>query len=389
MFYEDSGFWRKALSGYPSREVQEQEVRHSLQKESLDPWDLWTLLSPAAESFLEEMAEKAQRLTLRHFGRSVSLFAPLYLANFCTNQCLYCSYNVNNRIQRKKLTLAEVAAEGEAIAKTGIQHLLLLTGESRVKSGPDYLKACVELLRPHFSSLGLEVYPLEEDEYRELVQSGVDTLTMFQEVYDEPRYAQVHPGGPKANYHYRLNAPERACRAGMVEVTLGALLGLGDWRQEAVMTALHGSYLQKHYPEVQVSFSLPRMRPHVGEFQPQGHVSDKNLVQILLAYRLFLPRAGITISTREDASFRDALLPLGLTRMSAGSLTSVGGYSGSPNSESTQFEIADERSVAEIIRMLHHKGYQPVLSDWLNTRETRAVGTTPCVGGATGGSVTC
>ncbi|KLU60018.1 2-iminoacetate synthase [Peptococcaceae bacterium CEB3] len=382
MFYGDSGTWRRVLERHPAEEISALQVRRSLAKGSLEAEDLWILLSPAAGRFLEEMACRARSLTLRHFGRSVSLFVPLYLANYCTNQCVYCSFNTHNRIPRKRLSPAQAAAEGEAIAKTGIQHLLLLTGESRTMSGPDYLQACVRQLRPHFASLGIEVYPLAEEEYRELILSGVDSLTMFQEVYDERLYAEMHPGGPKADYHYRLNAPERACRAGMAEVTLGALLGLGDWRREAFMTAWHGSYLQRHYPEVQVSFSLPRMRPHVGEFQPPSPVSDRSLVQILLAYRLFLPRAGITISTREKASLRDALVPLGITRMSAGSLTSVGGYTGSPNPESAQFEIADERSAAEIIAMLHRQGYQPVLCDWLNMRqgagELQKEGCSPC-----------
>lgn len=382
MFYEDSGVWRKMFESHPAEKISALQVQRSLTKGSPEPEDLWVLLSPAAGGFLEEMAGRARRLTLQHFGRSVSLFVPLYLANYCTNQCVYCSFNTKNRIPRKRLSLAEVAAEGEAIAETGIRHLLLLTGESRAMSGPEYLQACVRELRPRFASLGLEVYPLAEEEYKELILAGIDSLTMFQEVYDERRYTEVHPGGPKANYHYRLNAPERACRAGMAEVTLGALLGIGDWRREAFMTALHGRYLQRHYPEVQVSFSLPRMRPHVGEFQPLSPVSDRNLVQILLAYRLFLPWAGITISTREEASLRDALVPLGITRMSAGSLTSVGGYAGSRNPESTQFEIADERSVAEIIAMLHRHGYQPILCDWLNMRETpdkcQRGGESPC-----------
>lgn len=369
MFYEELKVWQQVARENPFEQFTAEDVKRAIQSERVSPLGLLVLLSPASQPYLEEMAQKARQLTLKHFGKTMALFTPLYLANFCTNQCVYCGFNTHNRIKRKKLSFAEVEREGMAIAATGLQHILLLTGESRVKSGPDYIKACVELLRPHFASIGIEVYPLEEAEYRELVEAGVDSLTMFQEVYDEVRYREVHPGGPKADYHFRLGAPERACRAGMAEVTLGALLGLGDWRTEAFSTALHGAYLLKRYPDVQISFSLPRMRPHTGSFEPEKPVTDSELVQILLAYRLFLPTAGITISTRESPSLRDALLPLGITRMSAGSLTSVGGYADTLDTGSNQFEIADERSVAEIVAMLYRNGYQPVFSDWVNMRK--------------------
>lgn len=368
MFYQRLQYFQDYLSEHPFDRFGERDVLEALDAEHLSFKDFLALLSPAAYSHLEAMAQKASRLTKRQFGKTMSLFAPLYLANFCTNQCVYCSYNSHNRIKRKKLSLREVKLEGAAIARTGLQHLLLLTGESRVQSGPEYIKSCVEALRPQFSSIGLEVYPLEEVEYCELAMAGVDTLTLFQEVYNEERYAEVHPAGPKANYLFRLDAPERACKAGMSEMTLGALLGLTDWRSEAFYTAVHGQYLQEHYPDVQISFSLPRMRPHTGAFEPEKPVSDTELVQILLAYRLFLPRAGITVSTRERPEFRDALVPLGVTRMSAGSLTSVGGYAETEGAGSTQFEIADERSVPEIVDMLHSNGYQPVFCDWLNMR---------------------
>jgi len=369
MYYDELTSWRRIVWDNPLEQFSGQDVERALEAEVLTPIGLLALLSPAAEPYLESMAQKARQLTVKHFGKAITLFTPLYLANFCSNQCVYCSFNSHNHIKRKKLSFTEVEQEGLAIAFTGLQHLLLLTGESRVNSGPQYIKACVKLLRPHFASIGLEVYPLEEGEYRELVEAGVDSLTLFQEVYDEDRYREVHPAGPKSNYRFRLDAPERACRAGIAEVTLGALLGLGDWRTETFFTALHGAYLLKNYPDVQISFSVPRMRPHTGSFEPEKPVTDSELVQILLAYRLFLPTAGITISTRESPSLRDALLPLGITRMSAGSLTSVGGYADTLDTGSNQFEIADERSVAEIVAMLYRNGYQPVFSDWVNMRK--------------------
>lgn len=367
MFYDFLLAQRQQLKAYEEYTFQESDVRQALAREQLDAFDLKALLSPAALPLLEEMAERARSLTVRNFGRTISLFAPLYLANYCTNRCLYCSFNHNNEIERRKLSLEEVELEGQAIAATGLAHLLLLTGESRRHSGPDYIQACVERLRPSFASLGIEIYPLAEEEYRQLYESGVDSLTLFQETYDENVYASVHPAGPKRDYRWRLETPERACRAGIPGVNLGALLGLGDWREDAWATALHARYLQKHYPDVEIALSIPRLRPHVGGFQPQaGPVTDAALVQIILVYRLYLPRAGITLSTRESPSLREALLPLGITKMSAGSLTSVGGYASEGGS--TQFEIADERSVPEIAAMLRSRGYQPVFCDWINLK---------------------
>lgn len=366
MFYDLYSKWHKELGKY--QEFSASDVERALSRDKLDPVDLLALLSPAAENYLEEMAQKAHRLTLQNFGKSISLFAPLYLANFCSNQCVYCSFNTKNQIVRRKLDIAEVEIEGKAIAASGIQHILLLTGESRVKSGPDYIGECVKLLRPHFASVGIEVYPLEEEEYRQLHLLGVDSMTMFQEAYDEEIYAAVHPAGPKRNHAYRLDAPERACRAGLSSVNIGALLGLAEWRTEAFFTALHIDYLQRKYPDVELAISVPRLRPHVGDYKLPlaSPVTDAVLVQIILATRLFLPRAGITLSTRESAELREALLPLGITKMSAGALTSVGGYAEETDKGSAQFENADHRSVAEVAAMLKEKGYQPAFCDWVN-----------------------
>jgi 2-iminoacetate synthase len=324
--------------------------------------DYLVLLSPRAEGHLEEMAQRAHRLTVRHFGRVIQLYTPLYLSNHCVNSCLYCGFRVHNRLERKKLTPAQVENEARAIAATGLKHILILTGESRIETPVSYIMECVEVLRKYFTSVSIEVYPLEEEEYAGLISAGVDGLTIYQEVYDEEVYSELHPAGPKKNYRFRLEAPERAGRAGIRTVNVGALLGLHHWRTEAFFSGLHACYLQNLFPEAEVSISPPRMRPHLGGFAPRAEVSDRNLVQYLLAFRLFMPRAGITISTRERAEMRDNLIRLGATKMSAGSCTSVGGRL---EPESTgQFEISDGRSVAEMARAIYSRGYQPVYKDW-------------------------
>ncbi|AFM41434.1 tyrosine lyase ThiH [Desulfosporosinus acidiphilus SJ4] len=371
MFFDEFKAWQKELTRYPFDQFSEIHVERALSHHRLDEFDFLALLSPAARPYLEQMALKAHRLTLQNFGKSILLFTPLYLANFCSNQCIYCSYNIKNEIVRRKLSFTEVEVEGKAIAAMGLQHLLLLTGESRKASSPEYIADCAKVLRPYFASLGIEVYPLEIKEYHTLYEAGIDTLTIYQEVYDEDIYASVHLAGPKRVHRYRLEAPERACEAGFSGVTIGALLGLGEWRKEAFFTGLHAAYLQRTYPEVEVAVSAPRMRPHVGSYQPLYPIGDAELVQILLAYRLFLQRAGITLSTRESAAMRDSLLPLGITKLSAGSLTSVGGYAETTETGSAQFEISDERSVEDVVKMLRTKGYQPVFCDWVNLRDKR------------------
>lgn len=342
--------------------VTDADIKRIIAKNRLTEKDYLVLLSPMAEKYLEEMAQRAHRLTVQHFGRVTFLFTPMYLANYCVNQCVYCGFKVHNKLARKKLTPEEVETEAKIIAATGLKHILILTGESRRESPVSYIRECAEILKKYFTSISIEVYPLEEGEYAELVSAGVDGFTMFQEVYNEEVYAELHPGGPKRNYRFRLEAPERACRAGMRTVNVGALLGLHQWRSEAFFTGLHANYLQNTFPDVEVSISPPRMRPQLGGFPPRVNVSDKNLVQYLLAFRLFMPRGGITISTRERAELRDRLVKLGATKMSAGACTAVGGRS---DHESTgQFEISDKRSVVEMAEMLYAQGYQPVYKDW-------------------------
>lgn len=339
------------------------DVLRVLQKDRLDEKDFLTLLSPVAENFLEEMAQKAHQITVQNFGKTILLYTPLYISDYCVNQCLYCSYSIENEFTRVKLTLAEAEEEAKQIAKTGLKHILLLTGESNLHTPVSYLKENVQVLKKYFSSISIEINPLDLEEYKELIESGVDGLTIYQEVYNEELYKQIHIKGPKRNYRYRLDAPERGCKAGMRTVNIGALLGLDDWRKEAFFTGMHADYLQNKYLGTEISVSLPRIRPHLGSFQPKCDVTDKNLVQIILAIRLFMPRTGITLSTRESAELRNNLMHLGITKMSAGSSTVVGEYT-QEQVGVHQFEISDNRSVEEIKCYLFQNGYQAVYKDW-------------------------
>jgi 2-iminoacetate synthase len=346
-----------------ARPVGAAQVEAALGKARLGLDDLWALLSPQAAPYLEAMAGKARRLSLQHFGKTIFLFTPLYVSSHCVNACIYCGFKSGNRIVREALTLEEVEREAQAIAATGLKHLLLLTGESRQHAPVAYLKDCVTLLQKYFASVSLEVYPLTTAEYRELAQAGADGITVFQEVYNERLYAKLHPAGPKRDYRFRLETPDRAGVAGMRTLGIGALLGLDDWRRESFFTGLHAQYLQQSYSAAEVSISVPRLRPEVGGFEPPDPVGDRQLVQLILAYRLFLPRVGITVSTRENARFRDRLIKLGVTRMSAGVSTAVGGHTQTADGTS-QFEIADSRSVAAMQTAIRAQGYQPVLKDW-------------------------
>ena len=306
--------------------VKQTDIAGILNRDRLQKRDFLNLLSPAAGEFLEQAAQKAHRLTVQHFGRVMFLYAPLYVSNYCESSCLYCGFKVSNDIKRKKLSLQEVRREALALKEKGFQHILLLTGCSREKSPVSYIQDCVREVKDLFSSVSLEVYALKEEEYADLIASGVDGLTIYQEVYDPRTYKQVHPQGPKQDYHFRLDAPERACRAGIRTVNIGALLGLDDWRQEAFYAGLHAAYLQDKYPETAVNISVPRLQPHLGDYRAGHTVGNRELVQIIVAYRLFLPRVGINLSTREGAELRDNLLPLGITKISAESSTAVGGY---------------------------------------------------------------
>lgn len=363
--------------------------------------EFMALLSPVAADYLERAALAAQHVTLRNFGRAVQLFTPLYLSNYCTNRCVYCGFNAGNAIRRSMLTLEDIKAEGACIAATGLRHILLLTGDAPKKAGPQYIADAARCLRAFFPGIGIEVYSLTEEEYAFLRASGVDSMTMFQETYNPELYASLHPSGPKRDFYFRLEAPGRAASAGMRSVNIGALLGLDDWRRDAFLTGLHASWLQERYPGVETAVSVPRMRPHAGSFNDVRPVRDRDLVQVILALRLFLPMSGITVSTRERPALRDRLIPLGVTKVSAGVSTAVGGHvstqgssHGSPGNmrapvevmparagESDtldnakqalscagqnvgQFEIADSRSVDEVATAIRKMGYQPIFKHW-------------------------
>ena len=358
-------YQKKDLNKYFNITANKKEIKKILNKKHLNERDFLILLSPAASIFLEQMAQQAHQLTVQHFGRVMLLYVPLYISNYCESSCKYCGFNIEHDIKRKKLLPHEVRREAEVLKEKGFEHILLLTGCSRQKTPVSFIKKCVLEIRDLFSSTSLEVYSLKEKEYEKLIAAGVDGLTIYQEVYNREKYKKVHPAGPKNNYQFRLKAPERACRAGMRTVNIGALFGLDDWRNEAFLAGLHASYLQKKYPETSINISIPRLKDHIGNYQSENIVNDQQLVQIILAYRLFLPRVGINLSTREGAKLRDNLLPLGITKLSAESSTEVGGYSFSNQQKSEkQFEISDNRSLKNVKKMLKSKGYQPVMKDW-------------------------
>lgn len=355
-------FRELAMSG-TIREWHRTDVIRALGKDRLQPEDLLALLSPIAGTMLEDLARRAAEITLRRFGRTVQLFTPLYVSDHCANRCLYCGFNAAQAGERRQLSLDEVRTEAKAVAATGLKQILLLTGDARAKATLDYLEDCLAVLREYFPSLILEIYALTAQEYARLIAAGAEGLTIYQETYDRRLYARLHPSGPKSDYGFRLDAPERACRAGMRWVGIGALYGLGDWRTDAFWAALHARWLQDRFPGAEIGLSLPRMRPHAGAWQPEHPVSDRELTQILLAQRLFLPQAAMTLSTRESSRLRENLLPLGVTRLSAGVSTSVGGH-GAVQAGTPQFEVADRRSVAEIAAALRKKGFQPIFKDW-------------------------
>jgi len=356
-----------SLASIPIDTIQESitvaDVERVLLADRIGREGFMILLSSAAGRRLEAMAQQAHSITVRNFGRVILLYTPLYLANHCDNSCPYCGFSAHCNIDRRRLSLSEVEAEAEAIAETGLRHLLVLTGDSRTESPLGYILDCVGVLRRRFSSVSAEIYPLTQPEYEELVRAGVDGLTIYQETYDRGLYSHLHSRGPKRDYRFRLDAPERACLAGMRTVNVGALLGLTDWRKDAFFAGLHAAYLQRRFPEGEVCLSLPRLRPHSGAFTIPIPVDDCALVQILLAFRLFLPRVGISLSTRESARFRDHVVPLGVTRMSAGSRTQVGGHVLEGRTD-RQFDVSDDRTVLSVKESLERIGMKPIFKDW-------------------------
>lgn len=339
-----------------------EEIKKSLYKEKKNEFDYLNLLSFKAQNFLEEMAREAQKITFQYFGKTIQLYAPLYISDYCTNSCTYCGFSALNKIKRQKLTLEEIEENAKEIAKTGIKHILFLTGEAPSITPMEYLLDTVKILKKYFSSISIEIFPMDVEDYKILVEAGVDGLTIYQETYDREIYDKIHLAGKKKDYLYRLDTPERGAIAGFRRVNIGALYGLADPVKDAFFSGLHAKYLQDKYIDTEISISFPRINPAEGNFKPVFHLDDKRFVQFICALRLFLPRCGITISTRENARMRDNLIGLGITRMSAGSKTSVGGYKyeNLPN----QFEISDNRSVYEIEKVILQKGYEPVFKDW-------------------------
>jgi 2-iminoacetate synthase len=326
---------------------------------------LLALLSPTAEEYLEPMAEQARRLTLQRFGRTVRLFAPLYLSSHCVNRCQYCGFNRDNRFERVRLSIDEAVAEADILAREGFRDILLVSSEDRQFITASYLANLASKLRSKFSFISAEIYQMTGPEYRQLFEAGIEGITLYQETYDRGAYARYHLGGPKADYDRRLRGPDDFASAGMREIGLGALLGLADWRIETLALAEHAFHLFKRWWQSHVSFSFPRLRPACG-VPPEAVaclVTDRNLVQMMLALRLCFADAGLVLSTRERAAFRDRLIRLGVTKMSAGSRTSPGGYSGRQTS-SGQFEVDDTRSPAAVVEMLRNLGFDPVWKDW-------------------------
>ncbi|GAB7141036.1 hypothetical protein RsTz2092_09960 [Deferribacterales bacterium RsTz2092] len=326
--------------------------------------DLPALLSPAAESYIEEMARRSYAITRRRFGNAIQLYAPLYISNECSNGCLYCGFSAKNRdVVRRTLSLAEIENELKALSSMGISHTLLLTGEAPEKVNENYIAEAVKIARKYSDYIAIEVYPLSVDGYCSLVSAGVDGLTVYQETYDRTQYDKLHPFGKKRDIVWRLDAPDRGALAGMNALGVGALLGLSDARADVYFAALHADYLMKNYWRTQVSLSMPRICTAIGKFEPLVSVSDKMFVQFMTALRIILPDVGFMVSTRETADFRDNIMELGATQMSAGSSTEPGGYTAKGVS-AAQFQIGDRRSVAEFSSALISKGLEPVVKDW-------------------------
>jgi len=374
-----------------SRQATAVSASASLRKETRSLADFAQLISPAAGELLEELGRRSHTLTRQRFGNVIRLFAPLYLSNECINNCQYCGFSRDNPILRVTLSVAEVMREARSLTEQGFRNLLLVSGEHPKFASNGYMAECVRALHEEVPSLSLEVGPMETADYRPMVAAGADGLVVYQETYDRGVYADMHTAGPKRNFDWRLETPERAYTAGFRRLGIGALYGLSDWRREAICVAAQAAYLLRHCWKAQVTISLPRLRPCAGEFAPLTQMSDRELVQLVCAFRLFLPDAGLVLSTREPAKLRDGLIPLGITMISAGSHTEPGGYTGAGKEKihltergritelgasewattgrratnaTGQFDIADDRSPAEIAGLLRRLGYEPVWKDW-------------------------
>jgi 2-iminoacetate synthase len=357
----DTYNWEEEKTSIYSKTSKDVEFALSSKKRTLD--DFKALISPAAIPYLEQMAKLSHELTTKRFGKTIQLYAPMYLSNECNNICTYCGFSLDNKVKRKTLTDAEILKEVAYIKAQGFNHILLVTGESNHTVHVPYFKNAIEFIRSNFANISIEVQPLETEEYKELHETGVYSVLVYQETYHKEVYKQYHPKGKKSNFDYRLETPDRVGKSGTHKIGLGILLGLEDWRVDSFFCALHLDYLQKTFWQTKYSISFPRMRPAEGIIEPNVIVTDKELVQLLCAYRLFNEDVELSISTRESEKLRNNIIPLGVTSMSAGSKTNPGGYAVEPESLE-QFEISDERSVEEISALIKRSGYEPVYKDW-------------------------
>lgn len=353
--------WNEVKAGIYAKTPADVERALHAPHRSLD--DFAALISPAAAPYLGEMAAISNTLTRQRFGNTMQLYIPMYLSNECQNICTYCGFSLDNKIRRKTLSAAEILLETAVIKEMGFEHVLLVTGESGRHAGMDYFKKVLELLRPHFANISMEVQPMEEQDYRELAALGLHTVLVYQETYHREDYKKHHPKGRKSNFEYRLDTPDRLGRAGIHKIGLGVLIGLEDWRTDSFFTALHLAYLEKKYWQTRYSISFPRLRPFSGGLAPKVAMNDRELVQLICSYRLLNQEVELSISTREEEKFRNNAVHLGITAMSAASKTNPGGYT-ADTASLEQFEISDDRSAALIVEMLQKQGFEAVWKDW-------------------------
>jgi 2-iminoacetate synthase len=354
--------WDKVLQDIYAKT--EKDVRAALNNaDNCSLEDFKALISPAALPFLEEMAQISQAKTQKRFGKTIQMYVPLYLSNECQNICTYCGFSLTNKIPRKTLSEAEILKEVAVIKAMGFDHVLLVTGEANQTVGVEYIQHAMQLIRPYFSNISMEVQPLLQPEYEELMHEGLNAVLVYQETYHEAAYKTHHPKGKKSNFEFRLETPDRLGAAGIHKMGLGVLIGLEDWRTDSFFTALHLNYLQKKYWKTKYSISFPRLRPFSGGLETKVNMTDKELVQLICAYRIFDEEVELSLSTRENENFRNHAFKLGITSMSAGSKTDPGGYA-SPQQNLEQFEISDDRSPATIAAMIQSNGYDAVWKDW-------------------------
>ena len=357
----DKFSWEEVKASIATKTVMDVESALAAKVRTLE--DFKALISPAAAPYLEQMAQLSNQLTQKRFGKTIQLFSPIYLSNECNNICTYCGFSLDNKIKRKTLTAGEILEEINVIKANGFNHILLVTGESNHTVHVDYFLNAIALIKPQFANISIEVQPLSKDEYVQLQQAGVNSVLVYQETYNREKYKEYHLKGKKSNFNYRLETPDRIGAAGMHKIGLAVLLGLEDWRTDSFFCAMHLDYLQKTYWQTKYSIAFPRIRPAEGVDLTNFDINDKELVQLLCAYRIWNEEVEISISTRESEKFRDNLVKLGTTTMSAGSKTNPGGYSVDKESLE-QFEISDERSPATVAAMITASGYEPVWKDW-------------------------